>query len=179
LVRPGRARLELGSWLLARRVRTHELWAPDDAGMLVIMLVHNALTDHVTHRLIRAVDLDRWARRPQAAWSDAVDVIGRAGLRGAAWATLEWTRTALATPIPPEVSRALAPSRARQRYLRAWLARDPARLYRRHPLLVRAAFSLSLHDAPKDVARALASLACAARESEHECAGINRVLRGG
>jgi hypothetical protein len=82
-------------------------------------------------------------------------VLGRAGLRTAAWAMLRWTCGLLATPVPEEVMAALAPSRSRQRYLEAWLERHPAQVYRRWPNLVRAGFSLALQDRASDAARAL------------------------
>ena len=60
----------------------------------------------------------------------------------------------------PEFKRLVTQSRAdlgglRRAYLRRWLRRDPAALYARWPLLVRAGFSLVLHDRPGDAARAI------------------------
>lgn len=159
LFRPGRMRHDLADEILALRTRYGDLWGPDDVHLTVVMLVHPAITDHVTARLISAVDLDRWLRNRTIPWDAVVAVLDRIGLRTAAWAMLYWTRALLATPVPAHVWDALAVSPLRQRYLVAWLARHPARLYRRHPWWVRGAFSLALQDEPRDAARAIWRLA--------------------
>jgi hypothetical protein len=61
--------------------------------------------------------------------------------------------------VPEEAWRALSPPRLRQRYIDAWLHRDPGRLYAQRPNLVRGAFSLALQDRVSDAARALWKLA--------------------
>ncbi|MBN2574781.1 MAG: nucleotidyltransferase family protein [Deltaproteobacteria bacterium] len=158
-LRPGRMRRDTTAEILATRVRRGDLWGPNDTHLTVLMLVHPAITDHVTGRLISAVDLDRWLRKAQIPWDSVVEVLDRIGLRTAAWAMLHWTRGLFGTPVPDEVWRALAPSLLRQRYIEAWLRRHPARLYRQRPTLVRGAFSLALQDRPSDAARALWRLA--------------------
>jgi hypothetical protein len=159
LLRPGRMRQDITSEMLTHRVRRGERWSPNDVHLTVAMLVHPAITDHVTGRLITAVDLDRWLRHAQAPWDEVLDVLARIGLRTAAWAMLRWTTSLFATPVPEHVMRALAPSSSRRRYIEAWLARHPAQLYRRRPNLVRAGFSLALQDRASDTLRALWRLA--------------------
>jgi hypothetical protein len=159
LLRPGRMRVNITPEILANRVRRGELWSPNDTHLTVAMLVHPAITDHVTGRLISAVDLDRWLRQTAVEWNAVIEVLGRIGLRTAAWAMLRWTHGLFDTPVPEEVWRALAPPRLRQRYIDAWLHRDPGRLYARRPNLVRGAFSLALQDRVSDAARALWKLA--------------------
>lgn len=158
LFRPGRARFDLGAEVLASRRRYEGLWVPSDLWTLVILLVHPALTEHVTARLGRAVDLDRWVRTQPCPWEDLLEVLGRSGLRTAAWSMLAWTRRWLDTPFPPRVERSLRPGAARRRYLEAWLDRDPGSVYEARPTLVRAGFSLALEDSPWDVARSLMAL---------------------
>jgi hypothetical protein len=159
LLRPGRMRVDLTDEILATRVREGQLWRPDDAHLTLAMLVHPAITDHVTGRLISAVDLDRWLRSRPVPWPAVLGILDRIGLRTAAWAMLYWTHGLLETPVPEDVWRALAPSPLRRRYLEAWLRQDPARLYGQRPNLVRGAFSLALQDRVSDVARALWRLA--------------------
>lgn len=159
LLRPGRMRQDITAEILADRVRRSELWSPSDTHLTVAMLVHPAITDHVTGKLISAVDLDRWLRLGPVPWDAVLEVLDRIGLRTAAWAMLRWTTSLLATPVPDEVMAALAPSLLRQRYIEAWLARHPAQLYGRRPNLVRAGFSLALQDRLSDAARALWRLA--------------------
>jgi hypothetical protein len=159
LLRPGRMRQEITQEIIDGRVRRGDLWSPSDMHLTVAMLVHPAITDHVTGRLISAVDLDLWLRGRQIPWDEVIEILGRIGLRTAAWAMLRLTRDLLETPVRDDVMRALAPSALRQKYLEAWLQHHPARLYWRRPWLVRGAFSLALQDRPSDAARALWMLA--------------------
>jgi len=155
LMRPGRMRREITHDLLSSRVLRGALWGPSDPYLTVMMLVHPAITDHVTARLVSAVDLDRWLRQGSPPWEQIVGILDRIGLRTAAWTMLLWTHGLLGTPVPPEIWRALDPGRLRKRYLEAWLKRHPARLYARRPNVVRALFSLALQDQARGAARAV------------------------
>lgn len=153
---PERSRRPLTATVLAGRRERRGLAFPGAGATLLILLLNPALTDHVSQHLLHAVDLDRWLRRADDdAVADGVELLRDTGLRPAAWAMLEWTRALLGTPVPAALERALVPGPLRRRYLRAWLARDPARLYHRFSLLVRAGFGLALHDRPTDALRAL------------------------
>ncbi len=79
--RPGRSRIDLAPHILASRVRQAKagFFTPNDLWTSIILLVHPALTDHVTARLIHAVDLDRWLRR-YAAWDAIADCLQSLGL---------------------------------------------------------------------------------------------------
>ncbi len=170
LFRPQRSRQPLTDWILSSRQQHAGLWYPDEAATLVILLLNPSLTDHVTQQLSHAVDLDRWLRRSlrhskttsakasEVDWSSVVDCLDGSGLKTAAWTMLDWTRRHFSTPVPSEVLRRLEPGAIRRAYLRAWLKRDPARLYLEWPSLVRAGFSLALHDSAADVRRALQSI---------------------
>ncbi|MBI3178613.1 MAG: nucleotidyltransferase family protein [Deltaproteobacteria bacterium] len=162
LLRPGRARKDLGRWLLDERVRQDSMWVPSDSGGLVVLLVHPAVTEHVTTFLSKGVDLDRWLRVRKPAIEPVVAQIDAAGLKTAAWSMLEWTRFWLATPLAPKIAADLAPGRARRAYLRGWLALSPGHQYAHWPNLVRGGFSLALQDRISDMARALATRAWSA-----------------
>jgi len=159
LLRPGRMRTDITREIVEARVRRGSLWGPGDAHLTVAMLVHPAITDHVTGRLSSAMDLDLWIRGAAVPWAQAIALLRRIGLRTAAWAMLAWTQALFATPVPETVWRELAPGPLRRPYLEAWLRHHPARLYNRHPLLVRGTFSLALQDRMGDAARALWMLA--------------------
>lgn len=159
LMRPGRMRRDITGEILDGRVRRGAWWGPSDAHMTVAMLVHPAITDHVTARLISAVDLDRWLRHAQVPWNEVVEILHRIGLKTAAWAMLLWTQALLGTPVPAKVWKHLDPDPLRKRYLEAWLGRHPARLYARRPNLVRSFFSLALQDQARGAARAVLSMA--------------------
>jgi hypothetical protein len=159
LLRPGRMREEIAREIVEGRVRRGSLWGPSDTHLTVAMLVHPAITDYVTGRLVSAVDLDLWLRKRQVRWDEVTHLLGRIGLRTAAWAMLVWTRSLFETPVPNEIWRQLAPRTLRRRYLEYWLGLHPARLYGRQPWLVRGAFSLALQDRVRDAARAVWTLA--------------------
>lgn len=159
LLRPGRMREDIAREIIEGRVRRGSLWGPSDTHLTVAMLVHPAITDYVTGRLISAVDLDLWLRKRQVRWDEVTHLLGRIGLRAAAWAMLFWTCSLFETPVPSEIWRELAPSMLRRRYLEFWLGLDPARLYGRVSWLARGAFSLALQDRVRDASRAVWTLA--------------------
>lgn len=157
---PSRSRVPLGPELLAGRQLNDGLWQPAPEGNALVLLLNPALTDHVTERLIQALDLDRFLRQQPCDWPRVVEILHRAGLRTAAWAMLEHTRRHFGSPVERAVDpldKRLAPSRWRRRAIRRWLRSDPASLYRRHPLLVRAGFGTLLHDSLPHGLRALAA----------------------
>lgn len=161
LIQPQRCRVPLTPQLLESRRSVDGISFPDAEMGLIVLLLNPAITDHVSDRLIQAVDLDRWIRRfagahtPDFDWTRCLDLLSRAGLTTAAWAMLHHTRSLFATPLPEGVERRLRPGSLRRSYLRAWLARDPARIYDRRPTLVRIGFSLWLLDHPRDIVRFL------------------------
>ena len=140
--------------LAPRRVRCADLWAPSDLDNTFIALVHPAITDYVTGKLVRAVDLDRWVRTHDLDWDGVVHLLSEMGLRTAAWAMLIWTQSLFDTPVPESVVRRIAPAPWRARYLERWLDLDPTRVYRGHPWLARGGFNLLLHDQVRDAVRA-------------------------
>ncbi len=176
LFRPGRSRTELGDWIVASRRQKADMWVTSDEASLVIMLLHNALTEHVTGRLIRAVDLDRWLHRRVLDWPVLLAAIEATGLRTAAWATAAWAQRWMGTRLPAWVLARFGPGRMRQAYLTAWLERDPFATYLAHPLLVRSAFSLTLQDTGADLVRALWARMGAGERRQRDCAMLRRVI---
>lgn len=170
LLRPGRMRAPVEEEIISTRERAggerESYWVPSTTWTTVIMLVHNAVTDTVNGRAIRAVDLQRWITRAGRSidWDDVANKVDRMGLRAAAWATLYWTDSLLGLALDESVWRAFAPPRLQQAYLRAWMAADPAKLYQRHPQLVRAGFGLAMHDTPRDAVRFIGSFLQTVRE---------------
>lgn len=156
VLQPQRCRVPLTPWILASREERGGYCFPGPEATLVILLLSPAVTDYVSERLIQALDVDRFLRsHPGLRWDLCLDKLHRLGLRTAAWLMLEHTRQLLATPVPPEVENTLAPGALRQAWLRAWLARDPALLYSRWPLLVRGGLGLFLQDRIADTLRYL------------------------
>lgn len=147
--RPGRAGTDLAAWALDRGL--------DSTATALLTLVHTAITEHVTGRLIRAVDINRLLRRSDVDWDTVEHTLELAGLKGAAWLSLKWTERVFDTSYA--IAHKLAPGRMRQRYLLEWLEHDPAALYQRAPLAVRSAFSLALQDDLRGAVRAVVGLA--------------------
>ena len=164
-IRPCRLRRDITDELLARRIRCGDLWAPSDLDNTFIALVHPAITDYVTGKVVRAVDLDRWVRSRSIDWDAVVGLLSETGLRTAAWAMLTWTRWLFDTPVPESVVRRIAPSPWRAWYLERWLELEPPRVYRHNRWLARGGFSLALHDQVRDTARATAEYWASRRRS--------------
>lgn len=153
VLRPGRTRADLTPWCFEHVTHHASIPVLDSTATFVTLVLHTAITEHVTNRLVRAVDIDRVSKLEDIDWDEARDRIRSSGLAAGAWAQLAWTRALFGTHTP--ITDSIAPSGLRRTYLQGWLAADPGALYERYPDLVRAAFSLALQDAPRDVARAL------------------------
>lgn len=145
-ISPSRSRCELTSCFLDNRQERDGLYYPAAEATALALLLNPALTDHISERLIQALDVDRFFRNQACDWRQVVTWLRQAGLRTAAWAMVEHTRRLFETPIPPELDHELAPAAWRQPLIRRWLDRDPARLYQRWPRLVRAGLGTLLHD---------------------------------
>jgi hypothetical protein len=179
LLRAGRSRIDLAPLLVARRHRlAGGAWVCDDTTTLLTLLVHPALTDQVTERWVRAVDLDRWIRTRPTPWEETIDLLREAGLRTAAWVMLAWTMDLLGTPVPDGAQRALAPGPIRRSYLRAWLRADPSAVHRRLPIAARLGFSLWLQDRPSDMVRAIRALRAATQAGATEADRIAGLMVG-
>jgi hypothetical protein len=155
LLRPGRARFDPVPEILSRRMWACDLWVPCDEHNAAILLIHPAITDYVSARLVKAIDLARFASKRAPDWTATLDFLYRLGLRNAAWAMLVWTESLLRRSlVRPGFAADLAPSDLRQAYLRAWLHCEPDRVYAAMPALSRLGFSLALQDRMEDVIRA-------------------------
>lgn len=178
LFRPGRSRFELASVLLDTVRPLGSLSVLSDDASLLVMLVHPAFTKHVngrTARLIRVVDLDRMLRRAEPDWDWILSLIDGGGLRTAAWAILHWQQLLMETPVDPAVLRHLEPGRLKRRYLAYWIEHQlPARLAA-IPGLVQGAFTLALHERPRDALSASVQLLKARLESGRTLRHLQRL----
>lgn len=144
--RPWRTRRDPTPDMLATRKTTGKLPTLSEAYELLMLTAATAISDYVSYRLVRTLDLDRWLRSQQVDWDGYVTLCRDLGVRVAAWAMLEWTIDRMHSPAPRHVLAALAPPALRRCYLRGWLASDPARVYFRSRAMARLGFSLALHD---------------------------------
>lgn len=160
-ISPTRSRRELTSCFLENRQEHEGLFYPPAEATALALLLNPALTDHISERLIQSLDVDRFLRRQPCDWQTVVDWLRQAGLRPGAWAMLEHTRRLFDTPIPQPLEEGLKPAVWRRHLIRRWLDHDPARIYQRRPLWVRAGLGSLLHDS---LAHGLWALVLAARE---------------
>ena len=165
ILRPGRTRRPLVESLLAQRVRGPTLWRLSDTDTVFMMLAHPAITKYVCSPnmgLNRVLDFALFTRTRPIDWAGVQRRLDEAGLQTAAWCTLRWI-TLLRAPdvlIPPDFLNAIAPGSIRKAYLNLWLTYDlPGRLLNRGDWLIRAAFTLPMHDRLSDAWRALRALA--------------------
>ncbi len=166
-LRPGRTRRPVEGDILITRQTIDGVSVPDDIWTTVIMLVHNAITDTVTARANRAVDLARWVSSRALDWDAIARRVAAMGLIAAAWATLTWVDELLGLDLDTATVSALRPPLIQRAYLRAWLRADPSALYRDHPHLVRFGFGLALHDTPQDALRFALRFIATAPERRH------------
>lgn len=150
VLRPGRANVSLVDLALSSRERLTDkvgVWVPGEIAATVVQLIHPAVTEYVTGRLIRVIDLDRWVAAHPRALREALPIVDRAGLKTAGWAMLSWAShwTRQQARVRQELEM-LAPSLLYRWYLAKWIRMNPAAVYQRHPLLARAGFSLMLND---------------------------------
>lgn len=156
ILRPGRTPAGFALEMLNRRQRHVDQWVLSDADALFLMLVHGAISKHVSTTglgLHRAVDLVLFLeRRHPEDWPMVEELLRRCGLKTAAWTVLTWLRSLVAgfgLEDRLDLLRAsVQPGRVRRRYLQFWVDQNlSARLTRRHAARL-FAFSMVMHDRP-------------------------------
>ena len=157
ILRPGRTRMDLTAELLGRRDRVDGFWGLSDSDSTFIMLVHPAFSRYVCSP---HMGLSRVLAFPAVVAAgclpigkQVMELLDRAGVKAAAWATLTWFE-ALAPerlhPLLREWRSAIRPGPLRARYLELWLRHNlPSRLIA-HPLPIQFGWTAFLHDRPSD-----------------------------
>ena len=171
LMRPGRTREPLADAFLRSRRDCGSHWGPAKEAMLFLMLVHPVITKYVNtpHALlVRVLDLFWWLEQVEVDWTQVLDWLDRAGLRTAAWLTLEWAGRFGELVLPDDFHSDIAPGRVRRGYLRYWIDHDlPGKLLR-HPLLTQVGFTLPVHDRLSDAWRVVGQVSRARREAQRD-----------
>jgi hypothetical protein len=182
ILRPGRTRVGVVDGMLSRRVTHNGWWRLSDADMLFLMLVHGAVSKHVSRSglgLHRVADVSMWWQRcpqPDVQWREVYQLLDACGLKTAAWTMLTWVRMLTGgSRVDAGLVDAIAsvrPGRVRSRYLATWLAHDlPDRLTHHHALRL-IFFSLFLHDTPADAWHALRGWRRATRSSPDDLSAL-------
>lgn len=162
ILSPGRTRRNVTDELLSRRVRESYFWRLADDDTVLLMLAHPAFAKYVCSPhmgLNRVLDFGLFVETRAVAWAVVSSRLASMGLQTAAWCTLTWMQMIdrRAQQVPTTFLTAIAPSAGKQWYLQQWLDHDlPGRLADRADWLIRAAFTLPMHDTLRDAWRALA-----------------------
>lgn len=184
ILRPGRTRVPVVDGMLSRRTRQKERWILSDADALFLMLVHAAITKHVSTSgmgLHRVADLATWWLRREVEWPAVRRHLDACGLKTAAWTVLTWVRMLSAgSELEAELTgpiESLHPGHLRAAYLRRWLDRDlSARLTERHAARL-LGFSVFLHDGPTDAWHALQGWRRAGQTSRNDTRAFDGLIQ--
>lgn len=161
VMRPGRTRMDMTDSLLEGRVLRNGYQGMNPTASMFVLLVHPAISKYVCSpdaTLIKMIDVYLSGKNAEVDWQKLVSLIDSAGLRTAAWATFFWLHLLLAAEPFESLATELQPGRLQSSYIAHWISNDlPTRFYT-HRNLMRTAFSLSLHDRPSDIYRAIVQL---------------------
>src|SRR5262249_2272416 len=108
--------------------------------------------------LIRVVDFILWLNKRVVDWEAVAERLHDTGLKAAAWAVLQWFAMLVepkTLPVPSTFIDGIYPGSRRARYLTYWLRNDLPTRWIHKSLLIQLGLTLSLHDRPSDVQRAL------------------------
>ena len=161
LLREGRLRNDMTEEMLTRRRRVAETWLLSAEDALFVLLVHPAFAKHLggwEMGLHRVVDIDACLRTQPHDWPLVGKQLKKNGVQTAAWATLRWVDL-----LSDQYSFAgldamrtdLRPGRLRRAWLDHWLRNNLSTRTSRAHWARLLGFSMFLHDAPRDAARAL------------------------
>jgi hypothetical protein len=160
-IRIGRLRFNPTSQWLSRTQRSGNYPCLSEHDELVLSFFHPAVTDYLTGRIIRILDIVLQVRRNSETidWQRLAEDVSRLGLANAAYATAVYVNH-----LFPSKNQAIVPSyfidslkidRFRRLYWQFWLDRQPDRLFAANPLMAQALFNLWLNDSPLDWLRAI------------------------
>jgi len=176
LLREGRLRNDCASGMLERRYRSNNVWMLSAQDALFVLLVHPAFAKHLAGwemGLHRIADIVAWLDTQSFDWEAVRALLDQNGVKTAAWSTLHWlnllTCRSGPRPRPPvrldKITPKLQPGPLRRSWLNFWLQNDlSTRMSGAHWARL-FAFSLFLHDTPRDALRALAGRYRATRRS--------------
>ncbi|MEP4147186.1 MAG: nucleotidyltransferase family protein [Halioglobus sp.] len=170
IMRPGRTRIDMTDNLLENTTFTHGYRGMNSTATLFVLLTHPAINKYVCSpdaSLIKLVDLSLWMKHPEVDRGQLLALINASGLRTAAWSTLFLLYLLTNGRDNKELIEELQPGILQRKYIQYWVSRDlPTRFYK-HRFLMRAAFSLSLHDTVADIFRAVKELRAYRLEAGH------------
>ena len=161
IMRPGRTRIPMTEILLKTRKEFSTHWGLDNDATLFLMLVHPVFTKYSTtphSTLIRIVDLAHWIETKKPDWEKIESWLEDAGVKTAAWITLEWLRQLTKIAPPALFMNCIEPGRLRTKYLGYWITKNLSSRFINWPFLIQTAFTLPAHDNLTDVIQAIMTI---------------------
>jgi hypothetical protein len=158
IMRPGRTRVDLTDELLATRKEYANYWGFSNEAELFIMLVHPVFTKYVTTpqaSIIRLVDLSRWLDTQKINWDIVYGWLEKGGVKTPAWVTAQWLKMITGRTLPETFIKQIEPSGLKKSYLQNWIKKNYSTRFLEKPLLVKALFTLPVHDTFFDAFRAV------------------------
>ena len=180
ILRPGRTRLSLAEKLLAERQQQNNFWVLRPEAELFIMLVHPVITKYLNAphaSLIRVVDLLRWIETQKIDWQKAYDLLEQSGLKTAAWIHAYWLNLLAGRTLPEKLLAQLKPSMLKGVYLQNWINKNYSTRFLNKPVLIKAGFTLPVHDTFADALRAVRTLQREKRIAESEVSRIKSIIQ--
>ena len=161
ILRPGRTRIDLTDELLATRKELANYWGFSNEAELFIMLVHPVFTKYVTTpqaSIIRLVDLARWLDTQKINWDIILGWLEKGGVKTPAWVTTYWLKMITGKSLPESFVKQIEPSGFKKWYLQNWINKNYSTRFIGTPLLIKAGFTLPIHDTFSDALHAVRSL---------------------
>ncbi len=180
IMRPGRTRIDLTDELLATRKELANYWGFSNEAELFIMLVHPVFTKYVTTpqaSIIRLVDLARWIETQKINWDIVYGWLEKGGVKTPAWVTAQWQEMITGKTLPESFIKRIEPSGLKRKYLQNWIKKNYSTKFLEKPFIIKALFTLPVHDKFSDAIRAVRTLQREKKIAEKETEKLNSTSR--
>jgi len=180
ILRPGRTRISPAENFLAGRQQQNNFFVLSPESELFIMLVHPVITKYLTAphaSLIRVVDLLHWIETQEINWHEIFDLLESSGLKTAAWINAYWLNLLAGRTLPEKFLEQLKPSVLKGVYLQNWINKNYSTKFLNNPILIKAGFTLPVHDTFTDAFHAVRSLQREKKMAQTEVSRIKAILQ--
>jgi hypothetical protein len=91
-------------------------------------------------------------------WELVYTWLDKAGLKTTAWTTAYWLELLTGISLPTSFVEKIKPSTLKGSYLQNWINKNYSTRFSENPLLIKAGFTLPIHDSLSDTLHAIRSL---------------------
>ena len=161
ILRPGRTRIELTSYLFRNKVINNHHWGLNPQASLAIMLIHPVITKYLNSpvsMLIHTVDLHFLITKYDINWDEIEKIMSDAGTRKAAWCTLYWYKQMTGNSTIEKQLELFKPAFLNEIYLRFWIDHGLVQKLWNTRILIKIFFGLAIQDNLSDKINALINL---------------------